>query len=157
MARGKNIYVNAATLAEKLDISERRVWQLAAQGLLPKQGENSFDLQECVLAYDLYKNPPKEVEFEAFNLDRERARKTRAEAILAEIKVAHEQKLIVYMADVQEGVDQAMSALKDKFLAIPVKLSPHLAVETDKNIIKTMLDDAIRSGINELYEWAGSL
>ena len=79
-----------------------------------------------------------------------RTRKMLAEAEIAEIELQKAQKLLVRSEDVEKIWSNILFAVRAKLLAIPSRSAPLLALETDVDVIKDILDTAVAEALSEL-------
>jgi len=71
-------------------------------------------------------DPPAEEDYWA-----SRARREKAEADLAELKLQEQQGVLVRVADVKSGYAKRLAALREGLLQLPARLAPVLAAEAD--------------------------
>lgn len=85
--------------------------------------------------------------------DEARTRKVAAEAEIAELELAKVRGELALVQDVITAWDDVLAALKAKLLAVPTKMGPILAAETDAGDIQKQLEDQIRECLNELSNY----
>lgn len=85
--------------------------------------------------------------------DEARTRKVAAEAEIAELELAKVRGELALVQDVVKAWDDVLAALKAKLLAIPTKMGPILAAETDAGNIQQQLEDQIRECLYELANY----
>lgn len=85
--------------------------------------------------------------------DEARTRKVAAEAEIAELELAKVRGELALVQDVIKAWDDVLAALKAKLLAVPTKMGPILAAETDAGEIQQQLEDQIRECLNELSNY----
>jgi phage terminase Nu1 subunit (DNA packaging protein) len=137
------------TIATLLDLSERRVQQLSAEGVIPKSERGRYELVPAVQGYvhflrDRNVNPG------VVSLDVARQRKTAAEAELAEIELAKARADVVAIDDVAKRWDAILSGVRTRMLALPSKVAPMVTHENDQGIVKECIEDAIHTALGEL-------
>lgn len=124
--RGSATYP-VATIARLLLLTERRVQQLAAEGVLPKGERGRYGLVACVQGYVRYLKDRAVVgdaAGEGGPAADDKARKLRAEVGLAELELARARGEVVDRAAVEAGLAAMDGALKDRLLMVPLSAAP---------------------------------
>ena len=85
--------------------------------------------------------------------DEARTRKVNAEAEIAELELAKIRGTLCMTSDVVAAWESVLHACKAKFLALPTKVAPILATETDVVVAKDHLENAIREALAELSNY----
>jgi phage terminase Nu1 subunit (DNA packaging protein) len=88
-------------------------------------------------------------------LDEARRRKTQAEAELAEIELAEKRGQVVQIGEAAKLVAEEYTAVRSRLLAIPNKLAPQIAVESDRAACHALLSGVINEALNELVGAVG--
>lgn len=83
----------------------------------------------------------------------ERTRKMKADADTAEINLAKLKGELCVTADVIKAWESVLHSCRAKLLAIPTKISPILANETETNSVKLVLEEAVREALAELANY----
>ena len=91
------------------------------------------------------------------DLDEARARKTAAEAELAEIAVAKARREVVEIALVAKAVSDEYAATRAKLLALPSKLGPMVAIETNATACQDLIERGIVEALEELSADAAAI
>ena len=112
-----------------LKLTERRVQQLAAAGVLPKATRGRYDLIECVGAYILYlrdenENLKRLKPGGVTALEEERARLTAARAGLAELDERERQGELVPAAQIERFLSAVFSRVRQGILSLPSRVAP---------------------------------
>ena len=89
--------------------------------------------------------------------DEARTRKVNAEAEIAELELAKIRGTLCMTNDVVAAWESVLHACKAKFLALPTKVAPILATETDVVVAKDYLENAIREALTELSNYQPSI
>ena len=89
--------------------------------------------------------------------DEARTRKVNAEAEIAELELAKIRGTLCMTNDVVAAWESVLHACKAKFLALPTKVAPILATETDVVVAKDYLESAIREALAELSNYQPSI
>ena len=90
---------------------------------------------------------------EYLTYDEARTRKVAAEAAIAELELAKVRNELAPVGDVGKAWDDVLSAMKAKLLALPTKMGPILAAETDAAVIQKKLEEQIRDCLDELANY----
>jgi hypothetical protein len=80
-----------------------------------------------------------------------------AEAEIAELELAKIRGTLCMTNDVVAAWESVLHACKAKFLALPTKVAPILATETDVVVAKDHLENAIREALAELSNYQPSI
>jgi hypothetical protein len=89
----------------------------------------------------------------AATYDEARTRKVSAEAEIAELELARIRGTLCLTEDVVKAWETVLHACRAKFLAMPTKIAPIVAHETDVSIIKDIVEDQIREALSELANY----
>ena len=137
------------TISKLLDLSERRVQQLSREGVIPKAERGRYELVPAVQGYIRYLRD-RSLEVGVVSIDVARQRKTAAEAELAEIELAKARADVVAIDDVAKQWDTILSGVRTRLLALPTKVAPMVAPETDQSLVKECIADAVHIALGEL-------
>ena len=85
--------------------------------------------------------------------DEARTRKMNADAEIAELELARIRGTLCLTDDVVAAWESVLQASKAKFLALPTKIAPIAANETDVGIVKDLLDKHLREALAELANY----
>jgi phage terminase Nu1 subunit (DNA packaging protein) len=118
------LMVPVSTIAHALDVTPRRVQQLAAEGVIPKAERGRYPLIPVVRAYLAHQRAAPEVGPGELDPAQERARKDRALAISAEIKndIATGKVVLAEVAIASQVI--LCRKIKNKVEAIPSRAAP---------------------------------
>ena len=137
------------TISKLLDLSERRVQQLSREGIIPKAERGRYELVPAVQGYIRYLRD-RSLEVGVVSIDVARQRKTAAEAEMAEIELAKARADVVGIDDVAKQWDTILSGVRTRLLALPTKVAPMVAPETDQSLVKEFIEDAVHIALGEL-------
>ena len=132
-------------IAYCLDLTPRRVQQLADEGHFPRAGRGAYPLAEVVRAYvgllrsEIDRAPSTPDEKEA------KARKTTAEAGLAEIELAKARGEVAEIAVLIEAVTVEFSVVHERMVSVPGRMAGVLTPEH-----AALLEDEINEAMKEL-------
>jgi phage terminase Nu1 subunit (DNA packaging protein) len=144
--------LSASVVADVLGISTRRVNQLAEARILPRSG-TGFELRGAVRAY--LANLREEIR--PATLADAQARLTGAKARIAEIQRDRLEGELVAIGDVAAAVAKEYSTVRQRLLAIPSRVAPVAAVESDPRKIHDAVEREIASALSELSSDAAKL
>ena len=143
------------TICNLLDLSQRRVQQLSKEGVIPKAERGRYELVPAIRGYIRYlkersitgdaKDGDNVISFEEA-----RRRKLTAEAELAELVLATEQKKVVSIGDTEKSWSEVLGAVRAKILSMPTVMAAQVAVETDQKIVKELLTKQAEQALMEL-------
>ena len=108
------------TICKLLDLTPRRLQQLAAEGVLPRGERGRYDLLGCVRGYVRHlrdRTLPADIEADPYH--QQRTRRTAAEAEIAELKVAQARGELVLAAEAARAWASHAARVRSRFLAIP--------------------------------------
>jgi phage terminase Nu1 subunit (DNA packaging protein) len=152
--------ITAAALGDLLGISERRVKQLRADGVLPGAPGAPYEMRECVRAYCAHLRPASgraaaggaaepTLNEQRISLIHEQTRKLRMEN-------DHQSSLFLQAADVREAVSGATLVLRTTLLALPSGHAAEIARLRNPNLVFARLRDLIWDALTELSETLGA-
>ena len=140
------------TIAKLLMISERRVQQLTKDGVIPKSERGRYELAPAVQGYikflsdrNLKVDGNVVIDFNA-----EKARKTKAEADLAEMEAAKTKGDLVLLRDVERGLEYAFAEIKTNLRSVPSRVVGRIVGETEEHKIKEAILDEIDNVLDSL-------
>lgn len=79
-----------------------------------------------------------------------KARREKAEATMAELRAAELARQLVSVERVRAASMRMSRMLRDSLLAIPSKIAPTLATESDSHTIEQALTEALRRALNDI-------
>jgi phage terminase Nu1 subunit (DNA packaging protein) len=153
----ESLTVSASVLADLLNVTERRVRQLAEEGIFTRVAKGRYNLPESIKTYlNMLKmekdiigsNAPGEIELET-----ERAIKTRVERKQAEIKLALMKGQVHKASDVEQVMVDMLTSFRTRLLNIPAKLAPILVDRKETGYIKEMITAEMIEVLNELKDY----
>jgi phage terminase Nu1 subunit (DNA packaging protein) len=142
------------TIAKLLLLTERRVQQLTKEGVIPKAYRGRYELAPAVQGYIKYLNDrSRGSEEDVANYERERARKTRAQADEAEERVrlmrgqSHNAEAVAFF------MGKAIAGSRARILSIPNATAAAVAEVSDPESCRKILDAACREAAMELSDY----
>uniref|UniRef100_UPI003F6809D1 hypothetical protein n=1 Tax=Gorillibacterium sp. sgz5001074 TaxID=3446695 RepID=UPI003F6809D1 len=114
--------ITTKDLAELLDLSARRVQQLAEEGVLIRAEKGKYKLLESVHRYIKHvQNRSHDDDVDYFS---ERAKHERAKREKAELQVAVMRGELHRAEDVKDVMTDMLAAIRAKLLSLPAKIAP---------------------------------
>lgn len=113
-------------IARVLVLTERRVQQLAAEGILPKPARGQYDFIECVRAYILHQRKiieerqPGSVSV----LEGSRSRLIAAKAGLAELDESERREQLIPASQIEDFLSALFSRVRQGILSLPSRVAP---------------------------------
>lgn len=149
--------LHVSTLAKLFNLTEQRIYQLAREGIIPRQG-GKFELVSAVQGYIKFLQDLAGGRIERRDVHSERSRLTRAQAERTELEVAALQRSLLPFDEVVGAWEQLVAAFRARCLALPSKLAPRLAVIHERKKIQDALTAEIREALQELarFDLVGS-
>lgn len=150
-----NMVVTAKVIGQIIGVTDRRVRQLAQEGVVPKHESGSYELVPTIKAYVNYIKVGIDAEegSDKANLDKEKylhekAKREKAELILGEMKGELHDAAIV-----EEVMSDMLSNFRSKLLSIPSKTAPILLGINDIPEIQEILEEKIFEALQELSDY----
>ena len=140
-----------AVIARFLNLTERRVQQLARDGIIPKAEKGKYDLVRCVQQYVRYLQDRAYGNADApRDTHHERARLIKAQADKTELEVAALRNQLIPIEAIEHDWMQQVSACRMRLLAIPSKSAFQIAALKEPSEIERFLKRAIYEALSEL-------
>ncbi len=144
------------TIAKLLRLTERRVQQLSKEGVIPKAERGRYELAPAVQGYIAYlqdRLAPREGADDPDRIDYhvEKARKTKAEADMAEMQAAKMRGDLVDALEMKDALELVMSEVKTKLLNnAPTRIAARTKTEKKEARIKTIAKEEISDALQGL-------
>jgi phage terminase Nu1 subunit (DNA packaging protein) len=146
-----NNTVPLSTIAKLLDLTERRVNQLAKDGVLPKSARGRYELVPVVRAYIRFlREKTVNTDVGADDYAAHRARLTSAKADMAEMEREQMKSNLIPADDVADAWDAMVSNMRAKLLSIPTKSATQTFAAKNVTEAKSILKDAVNDALKEL-------
>lgn len=151
------LIVSTSTLANILDVTDRRVRQLVDDRVLTKIKNGSYELIPNLKKYLLYIKTKTDNKIDGSISEKdyleEKTRHERAKRKMSEMELALMEGKLHDAADVEREMTKMLMAFRAKILAIPSKLTPILIAQTDFSTIENILQTEIYNALTELSEY----
>lgn len=141
--------LKASELATLFNVTDKRIYQLAREGIIPREG-GRFELVSAVQGYVKFLQDLAGGRIERRDVHSERARLTRAQAEYKEMEVARLQRSLLPFDEVVTAWQQLVAAFRTKCLALPSKLAPQLAATNETREIQGYIEGGIREALEDL-------
>lgn len=141
-----------STIAKLLDLTERRVQQLAAQGVLPKADRGRYELVPVVRAYIAYLRE-RAVSGDANGADdvgASRAKLLSARARLATLEADQYERSLLRRADVERAWSEIVANMRARMLAVPSKTAQAIVYLESAAQVASLLTAAVSEALDEL-------
>lgn len=144
--------VTTAQISEILDVSTRRIQQLAKEGVLVRISHGSFDLKASIKSYIEFRIS-REQEDDELDKTTEEALWTRARRQKTELELQIMRGDLHRSEDVKRVMNDMIGAFRARILSIPSKFAPQLVGKTEIPPIKAILKNAVFETLEELAEY----
>lgn len=139
------------TIAKLLDMTPRRVQQLANEGVVPKpKDRGQYEIVPCVVGY--IKHIKGMLNGDAGDLATEKTRLTKAQADKAEIETARLKRDLISLADAEKGWATLVGAFRSKMLTVPPRAALTVTKKTEKEA-ERILTGMVYEALAELSHW----
>ncbi len=154
MTESKTVTYKVGLIARLLNISERRVQQLAKDGIIPKPSHGKYDLIPCVQGYIKYlQNCITGNQTAAIDSNLERARLLKAKADKTEIEVNTLKGRLIATDEMERMWCAMLAAFRAKMLALPSKSAQLVAPLNNHHDIRRVLTDQVHEALSELAQY----
>ncbi|MBF0289863.1 MAG: terminase small subunit [SAR324 cluster bacterium] len=156
----KDFIVTIDELSKIVDLSERRIRQLTAEGIISKCGRGKYDLRSVyreMVVYSAEKMIPKQEKPETQSDDPQdieisKARLVAAQADREELRLFQERGELILVSDYEKILGEMAFLIKNKLLSIPPRLSPILYPVNTQSETNTLLKKHINGILVELSD-----
>ena len=152
------ITVNIATLEKMIGVSDRRIRQLAEEGIVVRAAKGRYKLKDSIMNYIL----TLKVAMEAagtdspdgeLDLEEEKAIHERVKRHISELKLQVMKGELHRSGDVERVMTDMLVSIRARLLAMPTKLAPLLVARNDVGYIRTALNREVLDALNELKDY----
>jgi len=141
---------NIVAISKLLKLTERRVQQLAKDGIIPKAERGKYDLVSSVHGYVDFLKAKAGGEFTAEEVIKNKNKLLKAKAELAEIEKMKATGELIPKEEVKRTWLELIYKMKQKLLSIPNKVAPVVVTVKSINEIKLILQDKIYEALYEI-------
>lgn len=149
--------VSSTTLGKILNLSERRVRQLAELGVIEKIKRGQYKLVDNIQKYIVYiktNSEASEVENDSgIDLEKEKALHERIKREQSELKLAAMRGQMHKSEDVERVMNDMLSNFRSKLLSFPSKVAPLLIAREEIGVIQDIIQKEILETLQELSNY----
>ena len=167
MAAGKvedisQVTVSAKVLSEIIGVSDRRIRQLAEEGILVKASQGRYKLLDSMKGYILNlkvaldSKMPSNLDDGEVDLYQEKALHERVKRHITELKLHLMEGKVHQSEDVEAVMTDMLLNIKTKLLSLPSKLTPLLVDRQDPGYVKDAITNEILLVLEELSDYKAS-
>lgn len=150
------VVVTARSVGNLIGLSDRRVRQLADEGVIPRTKGGSYELTKAISSYVTYLKTCNDIDtdnleqaYQKEKMLHERAKRQKAEIILAQIKgEVHES------CDIERVMNDMLINFRSKILSLPTKIAPELVGYSDIPLIEEVLEREMYEVLDELSDYS---
>ena len=144
----------ASFYAKLFDLTERRIQQLAKDGIIPKAARGKYPLIGTIKAYVKYlQERALGGQAPEGDLQTEKIRLTKASADKVELEVAILDGSVI-PAEIVEAVQSRMiAATRARLLSVPSKVSPQIMYLSELAAVESKVRESIYEALTELSEF----
>jgi phage terminase Nu1 subunit (DNA packaging protein) len=147
------IMFSASSLASTLNVTVRRVQQLAEEGVVIKDARGKYRAIESIQRYIRYLQEREGLNQEGIDFNREKALHEKTKRELAELDLAVRKGELHRGEDVRMVMTDMLTAFRAKILAIPTKLAPQLVGKADLAQITSIITAELHEALKELSDY----
>lgn len=153
----KKAYVSVDRLADLLNLSKRRVQQLAAEGM-PKLAAGKYEEEKCVRFYVRYLQAAVEQRGQVtgdgamITGGAEKTRKMKADADLQEIILAERRQELVGVADVKKAFGDLIVTVKARILGTAAQITNEVIGVEQRTMIQAIVEKHLKDALKVLAD-----
>lgn len=153
--------VNSITLADLFGITDRRVRQLADEGVFQAISRGKYEMRDCIRKYCIFLRQAAEscaakTEIK-INYDTERAMHEKAKREKAELQLKVMKGDLHRSEDIELIMTDMITKAKTKLLSLPSKLAPMVINRSDISMVQGLLQMQVEEALNELADYTPEL
>lgn len=143
----------AGAIARLLNITERRVQQLAQEGVIPKSGRGRYPLAGSVQGYVRYlQDHVSRTGGDALELNSERARLAKEQADKTALENEVTRRSLIYRDHMAVVMGRTLTAFRARLLAAAAKLAPRVN-PGNPNLARDLIDREHNDALAELADF----
>ena len=139
-------------MCEIMGITPRRIQQLAKQGILRRDSKGKFPFAPTISDYLDFLRGHAANANQAIDFNVEKARKTKAEADIAEIAAAKAKGEVVDLRDVERNLEFVFAEVKSNIRNVPQRVAPRIIGETEEYRIKEAILDELDQAMDSMAD-----
>jgi phage terminase Nu1 subunit (DNA packaging protein) len=150
--------VDVKKLSTMMNVTPRRVQQLATESGMPRERRGMYDAAKCLLWYIRYLQDALEKKavpngdggYSA--ITGERARSLRADAELKEIELAEKRRTLVRIDHVKKCFVDLVHVTKAQIMATPYGIAQDVLGETSRVMVQAIVEKKLKEALNHLAD-----
>jgi phage terminase Nu1 subunit (DNA packaging protein) len=142
--------VSAVDLAQWLNLTDKRIFQLAKEGVVVKVGRNQYDLQQSIINYIKYLRA--QAEGSSLSLQDERAKLTALKSEREQLELDIRRGDFISRKDVEDDAANTARIVRDNLLSIADRVSSLVAPATDPQQIHSIISSEINLALTNLVK-----
>jgi phage terminase Nu1 subunit (DNA packaging protein) len=141
-----------------MNVTPRRVQQLATESGMPRERKGMYDAAKCLLWYIRYlqdaleKKAVPKGDGAYSGITDERARSIRADAELKEIELAEKRGTLVRVEQVKKVFVDLVHMTKARVMATPPRIAPEVLGESSRVMVQAIVEKALKEALNHLAD-----
>jgi hypothetical protein len=150
--------VDVKKMALMLNVTPRRVQQMANTEGMPRAAKGQYDAGKCLMWYIRYLQDALEKKAvptgdgSYSGLKDERARSIRADAELKEIELAEKRRDLVHVKDVKKSFVDLVHMTKARIMATPARIAAAIMGETSRVMVQAIVEKQLKESLNHLAD-----
>lgn len=152
------ITVNSSNLEKIIGVSDRRIRQLAEEGIVVRAAHGRYKLMDSITNYILNLKVAMEADGTRtpdgeLNLEEEKAIHERVKRHISELKLQVMKGDLHKSEDVECIMTDMLVSVRTKLLSMPAKLAPLLVARNDIDYIRKAINREVLEALNELKDY----
>jgi len=143
------LFVTTKELANALDLTERRINQLVAEGVLEKGRDGKFDVY---IAIESYIKKAYGIE-DGLSFDIERAKHEQIKKEIAQLRLDKLKNRLHDTKDVERVMTNMIVTFRNRMLGIPSQVAPRILGKKEIGEVIDEITREIKEGLKELSEY----
>ncbi|WFR55369.1 hypothetical protein QA584_17360 [Anaerocolumna sp. AGMB13025] len=151
-----SVTVSASVLSDIIGVGDRRIRQLADEGILVRAAKGRYNLNSSVknyiltlrIAADNGEDPDS-----VLNLDEVKAQHEKVKMHITQLKLALMQGEVHKSSDVEHVMNDMLSSFRARLLNVPAKLAPLLTMRDSPDWIREVITKEIIEVLGQLKEY----
>lgn len=139
-------------VSRHIGVSPKYVQDLINDGVIERKPRGEYDLDVCRDAYigKLRAAAAGRASSGDLDLSAERARLAKEQADAKEMENAVERGDLVYIEDVAKQIENQLTKVRTRLLAVPTKVAPEAHASATVREVQSVIEEAIVGALNEL-------
>ena len=151
------ITVSASVLSEITGVGDRRIRQLADEGILIRASKGRYNLRESlknyILTLKVAMDKGVDSSDERLSLEEVKAQHEMVKMHMAQIRLALMQGEVHKSSDVERVMNDMLSSFRARLLNLPPKVAPMLVMRDNADLIRQIINQEIIEALKDLTEY----